>query len=127
MKHLLPTICAIAIASSSSAADPEPWPAAGKAEAIAGCRLSITVNAERDYLARHNLTELPANFRERMMPVIEPFLASGDCLFGELEKRWTFDDFLARQSELPPIVNEIMTGVCAVGGQRPETPAVERE
>jgi hypothetical protein len=127
MKQLLPTICAIAIASSSFAADPEPWPAAAKAEAIAGCRLSITENAERDYLTPHNLTDLPQNFRESMAPAIEPFLASCDCLFGELEKRWTFDEFLARQSELPPIVNEIMTGVCAVDTSPPEAPDAERE
>ncbi len=103
----------LSLCQASRAADPPPWPAAEKAQAIAGCRLSIIDNAERDYLKRHNLTEPPPNFRETIAPAIEPFLATCNCLFDHLEKRWTYEYFVSHQDEAPPIVNELMKSECA--------------
>lgn len=115
------------IAESARAAGLAPWPAEGKAAAIAGCRLSITVAAERDYMKRANLKELPAGFREKVAPTMEPFLASCDCLMSELEKRWSFQDFSTRQSDVQPIVKEVMAGACAVRPAQPASPSLEKK
>lgn len=91
-----------------------PWPTAEKQAAIEGCRMSIIVQAERDYQRRRNLKELPAGFRERIAGQIEPYLAPCTCLFDQLEKAWSFEYFTSRQEEATSRIGQLMTGVCAV-------------
>ena len=95
-----------------------PWPAAEKQAAIEGCRMSIIVQAEQDYLRRHKFKELPAGFREQIAGRIEPYLTPCTCLFDQLEKEWSFEYFTSVQdiallgtSTLPA---QLMAGVCAV-------------
>ena len=91
-----------------------PWPAAEKQAAIEGCRMSIIVQAEQDYLRRHKLKELPAGFREQIAGRIEPYLAPCTCLFDQLEKEWSFETFIARQEAASSRIGQLMAGVCAV-------------
>jgi hypothetical protein len=114
MKQRFFAVIGLAVFMSVSwAAELPPWPQAEKQAAIAGCRLSITTNAERDYLKRHNLKELPPDFRNKTAAAMEPFLASCNCMFEQLEKHWTFEYFMANQGKFPAKVNELMSGPCA--------------
>jgi len=63
----------------------EPWPAGAKEAAIQGCRAGFMTRAEEDYLKRHNLTQLPYGLRNRLELVLEPFLATCNCVFDRLE------------------------------------------
>lgn len=90
-----------------------PWPVSEKKAAIAGCRLNIIEHTEQDYLKRHNLQALPANFRKRTAHLVEPALAVCDCAIDQVEKRWSYEYFLTHLSEMPLVMKEIMTqGYC---------------
>lgn len=104
-----------------SATETTPWPPAHKAAAIAGCRASITDHAERDYLRRSQLTELPPDFRKKAAPAMEPFLAVCDCVYEHFEKVWTFEYYAAHQDEAMSKLKELMAGACAMKAVDPNT------
>ena len=114
MKRMLFLVLGLIYAEGASAADLAPWPVAEKAAAIAGCRLSIATHAEQDFLKRHQLKELPPNFRENTAPAMEPFLATCDCIFDHFEKLWSFDYFTAHQDLVGAMLDELVAGECAV-------------
>lgn len=121
MKTLL--LITMLFAPLSGLAASKAWPLAEKAAAIAGCRSSIAENAERDYLKRHSLKELPVNFRQKTAGVMAPFLASCDCIFDELERQWTFEYFTSNQDKVPDQANELMRGQCSARGAQQGVPA----
>ena len=88
--------------------------------AIAGCRASIVDHATRDYLARHNLAEgqLPANFKERIAPVVEPFLLTCDCAIAILSKEIPFERF---QPNSPHVEERLKTLVSKGSVCEPKT------
>ena len=81
---------------------PSAWPAHEKIAAVAGCRVSITNNATSDYLARNKLKpeNLPKDFNARMAPVLEPYLATCDCVIAALERQFPIEAFKQRTTEL---------------------------
>jgi hypothetical protein len=90
------------------------WPAEIKAAAIAGCRESFISHAEQDYLKRNRLTELPANFRERIAPAIEPILAAEcNCPVDRLEMEIAVENFLSQAPKVLARAQELQTGECA--------------
>jgi hypothetical protein len=105
--------------SSLSATEITPWPPQHKAAAIAGCRASIADHTERDYLKRSQLKELPADFREKAAPAMEPFLAVCDCMFDHFERMWTFEYYVSHPYEVQAQLKELMTGACAVKAAEP--------
>jgi hypothetical protein len=105
-----------------AAATAKAWPPAEKSAAIAGCRLSIIESAERDYVKRHKLKEPPANFREKTAGAMEPFLATCDCFFDELEKQWSYDFFMSNQDKVPSKMQEL-GAACVPNGAQQGVPA----
>ena len=97
-------LAAVAWASGAHGVEsmPSAWPAHEKVAAVAGCRLSITNNATSDYLARHKLKpgDLPKDFNARMAPVLEPYLATCDCVIAALERQFPIEAFKQRTTEL---------------------------
>ena len=118
-------LVSILVATDLSATEVTPWPPDHKAAAIAGCRASIANNAKHDYLKRSQLTELPADFDERIAPVMEPFLAVCDCVYEHFESMWTFEYYESHQAEVLSKLKELMNGACRV--QAPDEPSVEPE
>jgi hypothetical protein len=109
----LPLLIALATAPLFAAQPASPrWPPEGKAVAVAGCRETMLTRAERDYLKRNNLTELPPNFRARNASVVEPFLALCNCLFDRMEKEWTAEYFLSHPIEVAARTQELLNGEC---------------
>lgn len=103
-----------------SLSDDKKWPLAEKLAAVNGCRLSIIENAEKDYLKRHNLKQLPSGFRENIVPSIEPYLAICDCALNKIEQQWSLEYFLGHQADIPLKISDIMAGECA------NTPAAQQ-
>ena len=118
---LLALSVSLLLVSTLSATEVTPWPPEHKAAAIAGCRASIVDHTERDYLKRGQLKELPADFREKAAPAMEPFLAVCDCMFDHFEKMWTFDYYASHQDEVQAKLKELMTSACAVKVPEPVT------
>jgi hypothetical protein len=112
---------ALVIVPTSSATEPTPWPPEHKAAAIAGCRASIADLAERDYLKRSQLTELPPDFREKAAPAMEPFLAVCNCVYDHFERLWTFEYYVSHHSEVTLKLTELTAGACAVPVAKPST------
>ena len=111
---LISSLAALLFVTTLSATELTPWPPDHKAAAIAGCRASIADHAERDYLKRSHLTELPPDFREKAAPAMEPFLAVCDCMYEHFEKMWTFEYYSSHQDEVESTIKELITGECAV-------------
>jgi hypothetical protein len=106
-------IALLAVPLCAAQSDIPQWAAEIRAVAIAGCRESILSHAEQDFLKRHNLTELPPYFRERIAPAIEPFLAVCNCSVDRMEKEWTVEYFMLHQSEVLAKAQELSKGECA--------------
>jgi hypothetical protein len=85
--------------------------------AVHGCRASILDHATRDYLQRHSLTQsqLPPNFRERILPTIEPFLRTCDCSIETLSNEVSLEAFRAQGPEVQRRLKELVApgGACA--------------
>lgn len=96
------------------AANEVPWPEEEKAAMVAGCRSSIMDHTAQAFLERHNREHLPVGFRDKLRPVLEPYLASCDCAFDHLEKRWRFSYFTSQPSKASPALEALMAGPCAV-------------
>jgi hypothetical protein len=111
-------VALLALSPYAAQCDIPQWPAGTKEAAIAGCRASVVDHAEQDYLKRNNLQELPAGFREKSAPVMEPFLAVCGCLLDRIEKEWSFEYFSSHRSELPAKTDEILAREC--------TPAIKQ-
>ena len=99
-----------------------PWSQEQVQAAIAGCRASIIDHAIRDYLARHNLTQsrLPPDFKERIAPIVEPFLLTCDCTMGVLSKEVPFERF---DPNSPQVQERLKTLVSKGGVCEPKTGA----
>jgi hypothetical protein len=99
------------------------WPAEIKAAVIAGCREAILSRAEQDFLKRHKLTELPPNFRERIAPASEPFLAVCNCSVDRLEMEMIVGHVDSHRSEFLARFQELVMGECAPAIAKPPPPS----
>jgi hypothetical protein len=120
-------ICMLNVAAFAQTASAAPttleWSLAEKKGAIAGCRASIIDKTTIDYMTRHNLNadQLPDKFRERMVPSIEPLLATCDCMLEIVSKEYPLQAFSSNLPVIKQRVDQLLApgGVCA-----PKVPAV---
>jgi hypothetical protein len=103
----------LTVPSSMAQYDVPVWPPQVKLVAIAGCREAILSRAEQDYRKRHNLTETPPGFRQRIAPALEQFLATCNCVFDRLEQEWSFEYFTFHREEALERMKNISNGPCA--------------
>jgi hypothetical protein len=97
-----------------------PWSQENVQAAIAGCKASILDHARKDYLTRHNLTEsqLPPDFRERITPVIGPYLRICDCTITALSKEVPFERFQVNSPDVQQRLKKLVSkgGACEAKG-----------
>lgn len=111
-------VCALAVtAFAQTQVASEPWAPESLQSAIQGCRASIADHATRDYLKRHQLQadQLPPDFRERILPVLEPFLRTCNCSIEILSREVSLETFRALGPEVQSRLKELVQpgGMCA--------------
>jgi hypothetical protein len=114
MKRLLTLLVVLTSSTSIFGTELLPWPAVEKNAVIAGCRKSISDKSEQDFITRHGLKELPPGYHAKTAALIEPYLATCDCAINSIEKSWSYEYFISHQPELPPLLNALTAGKCAV-------------
>ena len=110
--------CLITLINYSTVQATEPaieWSSTEKAVAVHACREAILDSAEQDYLKRHDLRELPADFRQRIAPAIEPYLRTCDCMVDVLSTEISLNTFNAGSTPVQLRIKELVSpkGACA--------------
>jgi hypothetical protein len=113
---LLASVAACAVRAQTAAAVP-PWTPEAITAAVASCRATIIDGEAHEYLVRNKLADnqLPADFRTKIVPVIEPLLKTCDCTIATLSREVTYADFQASTPAVQQRTRELLArgGACA--------------
>jgi hypothetical protein len=105
------------VAAQTPPAGPAPWTPAAIASAVASCRATIIEGEAHEYLTRNQLApeQLPADFRTRILPIIEPLLKTCDCTIAALSREVPYADFQASTAQVQQRTRELLArgGACA--------------